>query len=327
MTPRADSLTHAQTIQPPMQRVLARLNTTCQWTLRATALTLAIATAAQAQLPTAQTQPGQVEPADTLQTTESQIPTAQQPAPAQVSSIVEPPASPAPKPTPFSPVVAGIVDLSADAATPLMGIAHLRPQNLEGLEEDNVGWLESVILPLYVSPGGDHWGWIYEGWLIPAGQAYLAIGRDAGFAMVKPYENLYTFPVLEARDDGWFRVQYTAGGSAWAHTSQLELGETSLTVESWEDNLEAQTSVYFLENGEAQPLRSRPELANNLLSLVAADSLIEPLDFAGDWMRVRVTRPVASCTPLTGASTTEGWMRWRSEQSEPLVWYRPDENC
>ncbi|MEL6854838.1 MAG: hypothetical protein AAFO83_06975, partial [Cyanobacteria bacterium J06607_13] len=78
---------------------------------------------------------------------------------------------------------------------------------------------------------------------------------------------------------------------------------------------------------QAQPLRSQPELANNMLSLVAADSLIEPLDFVGDWMRVRVTRPTADCAPLTGSTVTEGWMRWRGDDEASLVWYRPDGSC
>ncbi|MGB3669620.1 MAG: hypothetical protein WA901_06555 [Phormidesmis sp.] len=248
---------------------------------------------------------------------------------AQAAESIEPPAAPTPKPTPFSPNLAGITDLSTtETAGSGLGIGHLRPQPTAATEAgDGVSWLESAILPLYSSPGGDHWGWIYQGWLIPGEQAYLAIGRDAGFAMVKSDDNLYTFPVLEVREDGWFRMQYTTGGTAWAHTSQLSLGETPLVIETWAERLASQASVYFLDRGNAQPLRSRPELANNMLSLVSADSLIEPLDIAGDWMRVRVTRPVAECTPLTGATTTEGWMRWRQEAGAALVWYRPDQSC
>ena len=244
------------------------------------------------------------------------------------SSVVIPPATPtASNLTPFSPNIAGIVDLSADEGDSMMSIGHLRPQDVDSLGDDDVNWLSSTILPLYASPGGEHWGWIYQGWLLLEGQAPIAIGRDAGFAMVKAYETLYTFPVLETRDDGWFRVQYTAGGSAWAHTSQLALGDTPLALEDWSEHLESQASVYFLDSSETQALRSRPEPANNMLSLVAADSLIEPLDFAGDWMRVRVTRPTAACEPLTGATVTEGWMRWRNDEQASLVWHTPDGSC
>ena len=239
------------------------------------------------------------------------------------AEVITPPAAPSPAPKPFSPVVAGVIDLSAEANS-IMSVGQLRPRDVEALAADDVGWLKSVILPLYVTPGGDHWGWIYQGWLIPKGQTSLAIGRDAGFAMVKAYENLYTFPVLETREDGWFRVQYTTGGSAWAHSSQLELGNVPLTVEGWETQLEAQGSVYFLETDEAQALRSQPEDATNMLSMVPAGSLIEPLAFEGDWMQVKVTRPASACRPLTGATVTEGWMRWRGANRESLVWYRPE---
>ncbi|MGB7087532.1 MAG: hypothetical protein WBD47_18375 [Phormidesmis sp.] len=247
--------------------------------------------------------------------------------PVEASRVsVASPAAPTSMPTPFSPALSGIVNLSADADS-ITSVGQLRPFEVETLIDDDVSWLQSVELPLYISPGGEQWGWIYQGWLIPNRQSPLAIGRDAGFAMVQAYENLYTFPVLEIRDDGWFRVQYTEGGSAWAHTSQLALGEMPLAVEEWSSLLENQESVYFLETGQAQPLRSQPQAATNMLSLIPADSLIKPTVFQGDWMLVQVTRPVANCIPLTGATVSEGWMRWRTDDDESLVWYRPDGGC
>lgn len=245
--------------------------------------------------------------------------------PAEVQSAIAPPTLPTPAPAPFSPVVSGIVDLAAGAEA-IAGVGHLRPQEMDASPANRASWLQSVILPLYVSPGGEHWGWIYRGWLIPQGQGALAIGRDAGFAMIRTDENLFTFPVLAVRDDGWIQVQYTSVGSAWVHSSQLAMG-TPLVVERWEDRLQAQDAVYFLQSSKAQALRSQPEIATNMLSLVAADSLIEPLSFEGDWMQVRVTRPTANCRPLTGATITEGWMRWRSNEQASLVWYRPGSRC
>jgi hypothetical protein len=236
------------------------------------------------------------------------------------------PALPTPIPTPFLPLLSGITDLSANTYS-IQSVGQLRPRDVEALAPDGVGWLQSMILPLYVTPGGEPWGWIYQGWLIPNGQPYLAIGRDAGFAMVRAYDNLYTFPVLEAREDGWFRVQYTPGGSAWAHASQLSLGAMPLVVEGWETQLQAQDSVYFLQTNEAQALRSQPEIASNMLGLIPSGSLIEPLSFQGDWMQARVTRPASACRPLAGATVAEGWMRWRGDKSESLVWYRPEGGC
>ena len=330
--------------QTRLQQTISRfkpafsLATATSITIGTIALTGIIAGTAQAQTAITQTESAQTDIGQTgpsqaelnqtelnqteLNQTELTQP-ATQPATTQAPGTIQPPADPTPKPTPFEPNIAGVTDLSASENATL-GIGHLRPGTTVS-EGDAVSWLSSVILPLYGSPGGAHWGWMYQGWLIPAGQAYLAIGRDAGFAMVQSDENLYTFPILEVRDDGWFRVQYTIGGSAWAHTSHLGLGETPLMIENWEDRLANQAAVYFLET-DGQPLRSRPEPANNMLSLVPNDSLIEPLDFAGDWMRVRVTRPTAACNPLTGATVTEGWMRWR-EDNKPLVWYKPDGSC
>ena len=241
-------------------------------------------------------------------------------------SAIAPPDSPVPAPTPFTPVRSGIIDVSKGMDS-VESVGHLRPSGIEASADSGLAWVESVNLPLYVTPGGEHWGWIYKGWLIPKGQTYLAIGRDAGFSMVRAYESLYTFPVVETRADGWFRVQYTPGGSAWAHTSQLGLGEMPLTVETWESRLQAQPSVYFLDSRKAQALRSQPQQSTNMVSLVAADSLIEPLEFQGDWMRVRAIRPVANCEPLTGATVSEGWMRWRGERQESLVWYNPSGGC
>ncbi len=244
---------------------------------------------------------------------------------AGLQSVIAPPALPIPAPAPFSPVISGIVNLAAGADT-ISGVGHLRPQDMDEPSANGASWLQSVILPLYVEPEGEHWGWIYRGWLIPQGRDALAIGRDAGFAMLRTDENLFTFPVLEVRDDGWIQVQYTSVGSAWVHSSQLAMGE-ALVIENWEDRLQAQEAVYFLQSSKAQALRSQPEAATNMLSLVAADSLIEPLGFEGDWMQVRVTRPAANCRPLTGATVTEGWMRWRSNEKESLVWYRPGSRC
>ena len=44
-------------------------------------------------------------------------------------------------------------------------------------------------------------------------------------------------------------------------------------------------------------------------------------------MQVRVTRPATNCRAMAGATVTEGWMRWRGEAREALVWYRPDGGC
>jgi hypothetical protein len=215
-----------------------------------------------------------------------------------------------------------------------IGFGHLRPQNLSSLDSAdwvnspllNAKWLQGVALPIYVGPGAEHWGWLVNGWLIPNGYDPIAVGRDATFTMVQPRRGLYTFPVMEVREDGWFRFQYTPAGTAWSHLSQLDLGANSLTVESWSDWMAEVGRVNFRKHGASQPLRPEPTLSAPLQSLVGANSLIEPLDIQNDWMRVRVTQPANGCQPLPGSNTEEGWMRWRDDDGVPLIWF-PADGC
>ncbi|NEP17623.1 MAG: hypothetical protein F6J97_12070 [Leptolyngbya sp. SIO4C1] len=244
---------------------------------------------------------------------------------AQQPSTLAVPERPASLPTANEPTRSGIVDLS-ETNSPL-GIGYIIPSDLDFLEapEENAakleaGWLTDIELPLFATPAGEHWGWLFQGWLVPNGQSALAIGADAAFAMVRTQSALLGFPILESRDDGWLRVQYTETGSAWTHTSYLDLGNLSLTFERWDDLLSNAEQLQFRQAENAQVLRSQPELSRNVITLVRNDSLIEPLEVAGDWVRVRVTRPVEGCQALAGARTEEGWMRWRRNDGGITLW-------
>lgn len=215
-----------------------------------------------------------------------------------------------------------------------IGIGHLRPQNLESLDSEdwvnspllNAKWLRGVELPIYMGPNADHWGWLVNGWLIPNGYDPIAVGRDATFTMVQPQRGLYTFPVMEVREDGWFRFQYTPAGTAWSHLSQLNLGQNDMVVETWSDWMTQAGRVKFRKHGASQPLRPEPTTSASLQSLVGPNSLIETLEIQDDWMRVRVTQPANGCQALPGASTEEGWMRWQDEDGMSLIWF-PADGC
>jgi hypothetical protein len=236
------------------------------------------------------------------------------------------PALPQPIPNPMAPVLTGIIDLATTDAS--LGVGYIRPMNHQN-DRNAAAWLTEIALPLYSSANGPHWGWLIRGWLIPNDQPALAIGRDASFAMVGVEEGLLAFPVLEVKDENWLRIQYTPGGSAWAYRDHLTFGDRMLVFEPWDTSLTAgQRSegalsttgpIQFQRPESAQVLRSQPTLSRNVISLVSADSLIEPLEVNGDWVRVRVTRPVDGCQPLNGASTEEGWMRWRNDRGEVLL--------
>jgi hypothetical protein len=234
-------------------------------------------------------------------------------------------------PEAIAPAESGIVGL-LPAADADIGIGHLRPRDLSFLDSEDwasspsldANWLQSVALPIYAEPGGEPWGWLVNGWLIPNGGEPLAIGRDAAFLMLHTYYALFSFPVMELREDGWFRFQYTPAGTAWAHRDHLGVGDLDLTLEVWEDRFLETGWVEFRNHGVSQPLRPSPSGDTSIDTLIGPESFIEPLAFDGDWMQVRVTQPTDGCTFLPGARSLEGWMRWRSqEDGASLVWYPP----
>ncbi|MEM8610747.1 MAG: hypothetical protein AAGF93_01925 [Cyanobacteria bacterium P01_H01_bin.105] len=223
-------------------------------------------------------------------------------------------------PEAITPNLEGIIDL-ADTDMPL-GVGYLSPRRRSGVQAN---WLTEVELPLYSEPGGEHWGWIWQGWLIPNGQQAFAIGRDASFTMVSVDPLLLAFPVLEIRDDGWLQMQYTDGGSAWIHDDLLDDRGIELSFYSWGERLAEANVVNLRNSDDAQVLRSQPERGRNVLSLVSPNSLIEPLEVKDDWIRVRVTRPANGCEPLAGASEQEGWLKWKDIDGEVLMLPSRDE--
>ncbi|WP_155523687.1 hypothetical protein [Nodosilinea nodulosa] len=236
------------------------------------------------------------------------------------------PPLPNPVPEPIDPDESGIIDLDP-APNDDIGIGQLRPADpTSGSGSSSLmgaGWLRGVALPIYPSPESPPWGWLINGWLVPNNAPPLAIGRDAAFSMVKTGQQIYTFPVLEVRPDGWFRFQYTPAGAAWAHTSQLALGSVPLVIETWDDSMKHAARIEFRRPGLSQPMRLAPTSNAPLQALVGPNSIIQPLDLDGDWLRVRVTQPAQGCTALPGSSTAEGWVRWRSETATPLIWFAP----
>ncbi|MEO0540727.1 MAG: SH3 domain-containing protein [Cyanobacteria bacterium P01_A01_bin.105] len=243
----------------------------------------------------------------------------------QLAQVPALPALPAEAPDPIEPIQAGITEL---ALTPEWdGIGYLQPINPTAQQ---ASWLRDITLPLYASAGGEHWGWLLRGWLIPNGYSALAIGRDAGFTMVRTAPDRLAFPILEQRNDGWLRVQYTDGGSAWVHADHLDsrgiaLAATFVTPEetarqdTMAEALVQADRLAFQQAVASQVLRSQPELNRNVISLVNADSLIEPLTIQGDWVQVRVISPATGCIPLSRAESKEGWMRWRGPDGDVLL--------
>ncbi|MFM7469974.1 MAG: hypothetical protein ACKO5P_00450 [Nodosilinea sp.] len=251
----------------------------------------------------------------------------------QTSPLTAPPLPPWPRavPAPVDPQLSGITGLTPTLEEDL-GMGHLQPleESPHNWSLSPLGyarWLRRVAFPIYAQPGESPWGWLIHGWLMIAGQSPIAVGRDANFAMVEADPGLYSFPVLEMRSDGWLRFRYTAAGTAWTHLSYLRGNPLPLTVESWADQLRRSARVQFRKPGLSQGLRIEPGEFSPLRSLVTADSLIEPLEVEGNWVRVRVTQPAEGCRPLPGSTSQEGWLKWRNDQRQLLVWFGLDPVC
>ncbi|MEM6592078.1 MAG: hypothetical protein AAF651_09490 [Cyanobacteria bacterium P01_C01_bin.73] len=228
---------------------------------------------------------------------------------------------------PFSPDGQGILGLYPEAEDDV-GVGHLRPANLAFFESEDdsealrgAGWLSQIAIPLYVGPEGEHWGWLIRGWLIPNGYDPIAVGRDASFVMLHTFYDLFSFPVVEIRPDGWFRFQYSSAGTVWAHQSHLNLGQMAMEVEPWEERFAEVSQIYFRNTGAVYALRSEPDSDRPLIASIGSDSFIEPIEVDGDWMRVRVSQPATGCELLPEARTDEGWMRWRTGQQGIRVWF------
>ena len=84
-----------------------------------------------------------------------------------------------------------------------LGIGILRPKSTEFLNNTdwitnpkrNLGWLMRVHLPVFDKPGGQPWGWLYNGWLVPEIGSKKPLDQSA----LPPLNPL---PVLITTNDG-----------------------------------------------------------------------------------------------------------------------------
>lgn len=202
-----------------------------------------------------------------------------------------------------------------------LGIGHLRGSG-------RFLWGDRQLrLPLYLKPGGASWGWFVNGWLVEPesrGAARAVIGAQG---MVETEYEATSFIVFEVRPDGWLRFRYgkpAAGrdGTAWLH--RCHLARESVVLERWEDRfLGGEISPLFFRRDVPRALLAGPHDEERRVIWIANDYHLEPLGFKGDWMHVLVKQPSDYCAAPEGVKTKvyEGWVRWRSPDHGPMVWY------
>jgi len=212
-----------------------------------------------------------------------------------------------------------IYDWSEGRAAVPLGIGHVR--------RVSAFWWGGghVRVPLHEQPGAEPWGWFADGWLVQAGRT---TGEPAPIGLEGTVETEYedtSFIVLESRDDGWLRLRYgrpfeDRDGTAWVH--RCHLARESLAFEPWQERfLSDEISPLYVRDRASRPLRAAPNNAAEEIARIDGDYHLEPLEFQGDWMRVRLKTPSDYCVEPDEVRTEEGWIRWRSTERGPLVWY------
>jgi hypothetical protein len=230
---------------------------------------------------------------------------------AACEAIVQPPRPPAvaaipeADPSPYEPLHGFDPDL-------VLGVGHVRPAR----EEERDEWTRRLTLPLFAAPGGD-----IRLWLTPG-----SVGADV---LVETGFETASFIVLQARRDGWLQIRFggpLASGAGWVHRCHLSAATPRLEFEPWETRLAQAGPVYF-RSWTTRNLRKSPSLDAPVIAAIPADPNLygmRPLQFRGDWARVRVAVPSTYCGDPSPQRPKlyEGWVRWKSGAG-PALWYYP----
>lgn len=206
-----------------------------------------------------------------------------------------------------------------------LGLGHLHyaggGQASERPPGDN-DWLRSVELPLSDSPGSAPWGWIAGGWLLRGDSSPEPLESEA---LIETGYEQPSFIVLEENSDGWLRIRYASvegAGAAWTPSCALQSSPAVLRFIRWSDwFLGGEISPLFFRSEAPRALLSDPSVGSLPLTEISGDYVLEPLEVRGAWMRVALKRPSDYCVFDAESTSTEGWVRWYSEEEGPLVWY------
>lgn len=220
---------------------------------------------------------------------------------------------------PRPPAVAAVEETEPSAYEPLhgadpelaLGVGHVRPVR----EEERDDWPRRLKLPVFEAPDG-----AVKLWLTP--------GSVGGDVLVETGYETASFIVLQARPDGWLQIRFggpLASGAGWVHRCHLDAATPRLEYEPWESRFAATGPLYF-RAWAPRVLRKAPSAEAPVVATVPADPNLyglRPLQFRGDWARVRVSIPSSYCADPKPARSRvhEGWVRWRGPKLGPALWY------
>lgn len=220
------------------------------------------------------------------------------PRPAAVAAVEES------EPAPYEPLHGADPELA-------LGVGYIRPVR----EEERDDWPRRLKLPVFEAPDGP-----VKVWLTPG-----AVGGDA---LVETGYETASFIVLQARPDGWLQIRFggpLASGAGWVHRCHLEAATPRLEYQPWEKHL-AGAGPLFFRSWAPRQLRKAAHPEAPAVATIPGDPNrygLQLLEFRGDWARVRVSIPSSSCADPkpARAAVRDGWVRWRSRDRGPWVWY------
>jgi hypothetical protein len=200
----------------------------------------------------------------------------------------------------------------------MLGTGHVRPVG----QNDRNNWTRRLVLPVFAAPGGDLKLWLTRDSVSPD-------------ALVETGYETTSFIVLQARekgkDAGWLQIRFggpLASGAGWVHRCHLESATPPLEYETWEKLFASDhASPLYFRAWMPHALRNAPAGSAPQVALIPSDPNrygMQPVEFRGDWARVRVSIP-GSCADAKPERplVREGWIRWRSRDRGPWVWYYP----
>lgn len=202
-----------------------------------------------------------------------------------------------------------------------LGIGHLVSDDPQGVWD----WWLKVRLPLSSAPGEEPWSWLINGWLVDVDTDPPSSRAVGSSGMIETSYEQMSLLVEENKGD-WLRVRYarpgdSSDGTAWVPGCWLR--ENQLRFESWQERFASgQISPLFFRSRVPHALRTEPGADHERILWIGGDYHLEPLEFRGGWMRVRVVQPSNYCASDDLKVTVhEGWIQWRSPERGPWVWY------
>lgn len=193
-----------------------------------------------------------------------------------------------------------------------LGTGHVRPAN----DEDRDDWIRRLVLPVFAAPGGALKLWLTPGSVSPDAQI------ETGYETT-------SLIALQERADGWLLLRYgdpDAKDFGWVHPCHLATATPRLHYEPWEKLFaSSEISPLFFRAWVPHVLRESASPGAPVVAKIPADPNrygMQPLEFRGDWARVRVSIPSQYCADAQPQGVVhEGWIRWRSRERGPSVWY------